>query len=391
MRILCIHQGYELYGSDRSFIQSIEALRQKWPQAHVTALIPKAGPIYEPLQRAASEVQIADLWVPRKNALLRLFTLDALRLPKSVVQAVRLMRNYDMVYINTLTIINYNIAARFARVPSIIHVREIVGRQAAMVFSALLRFSRAAIVYNSNATQQAFRLHPHQLQRVIHNGVPDNDDNAPPLAEGRIKLLMLGRFNSWKGQDLLVQAIALLSAENRQQIELRIVGGVFENQTHFIDIIHHHIAQHGLQDSIRIEPFTPDTTALYRWADVVIVPSRKPEPFGRVAAEAMSYSRPVIAADHGGLSEIVEHNETGWLFQPNNAESCAEILSWLVANRGEITHAGYKARARFLSHFSQQHYQHALVTLCEQKGKQHEPKNNTDSWYTWRPRTAWRF
>jgi glycosyltransferase involved in cell wall biosynthesis len=368
MKILCIHQGYELYGSDRSFIQSIEALRQKWPHAHITAYIPRIGPIYDSLQKAATEVMVEDLWVPRKNALLRLFTVDALRFPASVMHAIRQMRQYDMVYINTLTVLNYNIAARFAAIPSIIHVREIVGKKAAMVFSAVLRFSRAAIIYNSNATANAFRLHPLQLSRVIYNGVPDNREIPPPLTDGRIKLLMLGRFNSWKGQDLLVEAVAQLPKHEQQQLDIRLVGGVFENQHHFIDTVKQAISKHGLQDIIRIEPFSNDTDALYAWADLVAVPSKKPEPFGRVATEAMSYSRPVIAADHGGLSEIVENDETGWLFQPNNPESFACILSWLIANKPEIPRAGHKARQRFLSHFSQSQYDDAIVSLCEYKG-----------------------
>jgi len=61
-------------------------------------------------------------------------------------------------------------------------------------------------------------------------------------------------------------------------------------------------------------------------SDLVVVPSREPEPFGRVAIEAMSFGVPVIAANHGGLSEIVEDGRSGYLFEPNSADSLAQAL-----------------------------------------------------------------
>lgn len=371
MKILCIHQGYELYGSDRSFIQSVAALRSKWPQAHITAYIPKQGPITEPLSAVATEVLVEDLWVPRKNALLRLFTFDAVRFPFSVLRAHKHMKNYNLTYINTMTIVNYNIAARFSNLPAIIHVREIVNREASMVFSAILRFSKAGIIFNSQATANAYHLHKNQLQSVVHNGIASTSKIAPPAVSDKLNLLMLGRFNSWKGQDLLVDAVAQLSEHDRKRLKVRIVGGVFEGQEHFIESIRTKIAKHALQDSIEILPFTEDTSELFIWSDVVVVPSRKPEPFGRVAIEAMAYSRPVIAADHGGLSEIIEDGDSGWLFEPNNAAECADILSHLICDHEEVWRAGINARGRFDSHFSENTYQYGVVTMCEKGHYKH--------------------
>ena len=53
-------------------------------------------------------------------------------------------------------------------------------------------------------------------------------------------------------------------------------------------------------------------------ADVVVMPSVTPEPFGRVALEAQAMGRPVIAFDHGGASESIIHEKTGWLAKPND-------------------------------------------------------------------------
>ena len=367
MKILCIHQGYELYGSDRSFIQSIRAMREAWPHAQITACLPQNGAIVAPLEDFADTIIFEKLWVPRKNALLRLFTVDALRFPQSVTHAIQRMRKYDIVYINTMTILNYNVAARFAGVHSIIHVREIVGAKASAVFSAILRFSNASIVFNSKATERAFRLRKCQKRRVIYNGIADINEIAPPQPEGKLKLLMLGRFNSWKGQDLLVDAIALLDENEKQNIEVHIAGGVFEGQQHFVEAIERQINQANLSHTIKILPFSDDTESMFAWSDIVIVPSKKPEPFGRVATEAMGNSRPVIAADHGGLSEIVKDAETGWLFEPNNASDCAHIISHLLCHTEEVVRAGKNARARFEEYFSETNYDRAIIDICQKK------------------------
>ena len=56
MRIVCVHQGYELYGSDRSFIDSVAALREAWPQAEIEVVLPHEGPICRAAARAATAI-----------------------------------------------------------------------------------------------------------------------------------------------------------------------------------------------------------------------------------------------------------------------------------------------------------------------------------------------
>ena len=68
MRIACVHQGYELYGSDRCFVESVAALRAAFPHAEIEVVLPRDGPIvaalaphaephrpFEPLVRAAAQ------------------------------------------------------------------------------------------------------------------------------------------------------------------------------------------------------------------------------------------------------------------------------------------------------------------------------------------------
>ena len=69
MRIVCVHQGYELYGSDRCFIDSVAALREAWPQAEIEVVLPREGPIAAPLRALASRVSIEPLFILRRRGL----------------------------------------------------------------------------------------------------------------------------------------------------------------------------------------------------------------------------------------------------------------------------------------------------------------------------------
>ena len=68
MRIVCVHQGYELYGSDRAFIDSVAALREAWPQADIEVVLPHDGPICGPLRASATRIVIEPLPWPGNPA-----------------------------------------------------------------------------------------------------------------------------------------------------------------------------------------------------------------------------------------------------------------------------------------------------------------------------------
>ncbi len=108
--------------------------------------------------------------------------------------------------------------------------------------------------------------------------------------------------------------------------------------------------------------------ALYGKADICVVPSIWEEPFGLTAVEAMAAARPVCASRAGGLTEIVRHEETGFLFERGNAEELAQRLRLLLDDDALRARMGEAGRRRVEEHYSwrsiiERHYRPLIERL----------------------------
>ncbi|MGZ6244138.1 MAG: glycosyltransferase family 4 protein, partial [Candidatus Binataceae bacterium] len=208
--------------------------------------------------------------------------------------------------------------------------------------------------FNSRATQAAYALPAARPQHVVYNGIATPADASSADYDGKrpLRLLMLGRINRIKGQDLLIEALALLPKDVAGRIDVLIVGDTFENDLARTQALHAAVRDAGLESVVRFEPFEADPAPLYRWADVVVVPSRLPEALGRVAIEAMAHQRPPLVAAIGGLTEIVEDRVTGWIVPPNDAQALADVLAQIVTQPANWRGYGEAGRARFCALFA---------------------------------------
>ncbi|SDF88591.1 glycosyltransferase family 4 protein [Bosea robiniae] len=366
LRIACIHQGYELYGSDRSFAESVAALRQAYPSAEIEVVLPREGPIRGLLEGSASRIVIEPLWVLRRRDLPRLIATAPVVLPRAVLRAARRFRRCDLVYINTSVIVDHVLAARFFPGKALQHIHEIPEGATRTLLRRLVLWGRARLIFNSRATREAFEPPPGLPSDVIYNGVAGPADWAPTDYDGkrRLRVLMLGRINRIKGQEILLAALAALPAEIRGRIETRIVGSAFEDPGLEI-ALRESVTSAGLDSHVSVEPFLDDPTPLYRWADVVAVPSRRPESLGRVAIEAMAFGRPPLASAIGGLREVVEDGITGRLLPPGDAGALAQAFAEIVDKPDILAPMARAGRERFTALFSEQAVARAIAAVAD--------------------------
>ncbi len=353
MRITCVHQGYELYGSDRSFAESVRAIRRAYPAAEIDVVLPRDGPIVAILAPVASRIVFEPIWVLRRRDLSRLVTVGLPRLPAALARAARRFRASDLVYVNTSVILDYMLVARLFPGKALLHVHEIPEGPVLKVLRALALWTRAEVVFNSQATRAAFALPPTDRRHVIYNGVAGPERAEPTTYDGTrpLRILLLGRISRIKGQEVLVEAVRLMP-EARGRLAVRMIGGAFEDDAKE-RALRDLVEAAGLGDTVAVRPFTSAPEAELRWADVVVVPSRRPESLGRVAIEAMAFGRPPIVSAIGGLGEVVVDGETGWLVAPGRPEDLAAALRAVLADPGLLLAAAAPARARYEALFSE--------------------------------------
>ena len=360
LRILCVHQGGELYGSDRIFLQSVEAIRKAWPEAHIKVILAADGPLNALLKETADEVLVRPVGVLRlANPFVTLLKMTV-GLPYFAGKAALDIAAADVAYINTTVIADFQIAARFFPGRCVVHAHEIPKRRAMPVIRSLLKWSRAHVIMNSRATGTALALPGTQPTALVYNGSAAVENPKPldlpgAFTQGRpLRLAMLGRLSNQKAQDLLISAIARLPRDDARRLRLRIVGSAYLDREEPVRELEAQIRRAGLEGVVSIEPFTDEPREVYRWADICVIPSRLPESFGMVAIEAMAEARTVIASAHGGPVEIVVDGDTGWLVEPDSASALADAIADALSNPAAVGRRANSSLRRFRETFSSQ-------------------------------------
>jgi glycosyltransferase involved in cell wall biosynthesis len=184
-----------------------------------------------------------------------------------------------------------------------------------------------------------------QSFEIVHYGI--EPDGAPrPYADTVPRLLCVGRLIPIKGHIVLLRAFAEALRE-LPDLRLDIAGrGPLEPALRALAM------ELGIADAISfLGHVSPVQSAIER-AAVVVVPSMG-EGFGMVALEAMERARPVIAAEIGGLGELVRDGETGLLVPAGDAEPLREAIVRLAGDLPLAQRMGDAGRRRALSRFLQ--------------------------------------
>ncbi len=146
------------------------------------------------------------------------------------------------------------------------------------------------------------------------------------LPDGVPVILLPGRLTRWKGQGVLIDAVAKLAESLGRTNLMCLLVGDDQGRDDYRAELEAQVDRRKLQGVVRIVGHCRDMPAAYMLADVVVSASTDPEAFGRVAAEAQAMGRPVIATDHGGAKETVLPGVTGWLIPPSDPAALALAL-----------------------------------------------------------------
>jgi glycosyltransferase involved in cell wall biosynthesis len=152
---------------------------------------------------------------------------------------------------------------------------------------------------------------PHGLLQFPHI---DKSKKFDFNLDSKVVLLFFGNIQRYKGLDILIEAMRYLKNED---IKLLIAGKAninideLKKRAEFLDISNK-IVWHS--------EFIPDEDVqeIYDYCDIVILPHRHIDQSG-VLMSAINFSKPVVASDTGGFSEIIKNGTHGYLFTPGDA------------------------------------------------------------------------
>ncbi len=160
-----------------------------------------------------------------------------------------------------------------------------------------------------------------------------NGDRVPRLArawrveDGQPIILLPGRLTRWKGQGVLIQALARL----RNTEAVVVLAGSDQGRHAYAEELAALARRLRVEHRVRIVGNVDDMPAALKLSDIVVNASTQPEAFGRVVIEGQAMARPVIATDHGGAVETVAHGVTGWRVRPNDPDELAGMLDQVLA------------------------------------------------------------
>ncbi|MBI1359376.1 MAG: glycosyltransferase [Alphaproteobacteria bacterium] len=182
---------------------------------------------------------------------------------------------------------------------------------------------------------------------------------------GGVLILLPARLTGWKGQRDAIAAAALLNARGVKGWRM-VFAGDAQGRESYEQGLREQVLGQDLQDRISIVGHCSDMPAAFALADIVIAPSREPEAFGRVAAEAGAMARPVVGSDIGGQREVIVQGETGLLVNPGHVNALAEAISSLLDRGAEGRAAlGAAAQLRVREKFTTSALQRATLAVYD--------------------------
>lgn len=212
----------------------------------------------------------------------------------------------------------------------------------------------------------------HVIPRGVDPLIFDPDNIAPDriarlvrewrVPDGMPTVVLPGRLTAWKGQSVLIDALARMT---RRDVCCVLVGSDQGRRRYSAGLVRQ-AERLGIADRLRLVGECDDMPAAMLLSDVVVHASTQPEAFGRVVVEAQAMGRPVIASDLGGPVETVEHGITGWRVPAGDPAALAAAIEHALALPSDERQAlAQRARAAVLRHYTVRAMQEATLDVYE--------------------------
>ena len=181
--------------------------------------------------------------------------------------------------------------------------------------------------------------------------------------DDRTVLMLPGRLTDWKGQSTAIEALGIMELEEREGLVL-VLAGDAQGRDQYVAGLEELIRAQGVGKNVSMPGHCSDMPAAYLAGDIVLAPSKRPEAFGRTAAEGSAMGRCVIASAHGGALETVMDGQTGALVSPDDPSALAgAIRALLQMGKGAWDNMGAAGSSFVRAEFSKAKLQAATLDV----------------------------
>ncbi|MDT7837647.1 glycosyltransferase family 4 protein [Aquabacterium sp. OR-4] len=252
------------------------------------------------------------------------------------------------------------LAGKLMRVPVVAHVRG--DQQGSLMMHSFFKLPDYFIAVSRWVSDSIGRIGvPERARSYIYDGI--ELDKLDTQADGQAfrarhglppqayVVGLVGLLIPWKGQRLFFEAMDRLAAR-LPDVVFAIVGGTPDECQYFEAELRQLAEQPHLKGRVVFTGHVSQMAQVYNGLDVVLSASTSPEPLGTMIIEAMTMARPILAPNHGGAVEMIDHGRTGLLFAPGDADDLAAKIAQAHDDPAFSAALGQAARAQALRVFA---------------------------------------
>ena len=400
MKILYVSATGTLGGSERSLLDLVESVRQRQPNWKLQLLTLGQGNFREfahdagcaiqasPMPGAANLLGDSAVGGPAGHQISRVRLARELSLaaPQLALYIFKLRRFIcsqapDIVHSNGL---KAHILATWTAPPQaavIWHVRDYVSVRPVMSHLMRLRAHRCThAIANSNSVATDLNEVCRRKLKIttVYNAIDlrrfnpegpvldvDGVCGLPAPNDDLFRVGLVATNARWKGHEVFLRAISMLPEQN---VRAYVIGGPIygtNGSQYTLEELRALARAQGVEQRVGFTGFIKDPAAALRRLDVVVHASTRPEPFGRVVAEAMACGKAVVVSQTGGVTEIIRDNENAVSCPPGDAMIMAARIAHLRADPDLRHQLGARARTWAEQRFDRARLAGEIVPIYE--------------------------
>lgn len=383
INILYLHAGAEMYGADKILLELVSHIDRKLFNPLV--ILPCDGVLKRKLEEKNVKTYVVNYPILRRKyfnakGILK-YSLSYFKGSNEIISLLRKIEfKVDIIHINTMAVLEGIYLKKRLQAKLIWHVHEIIEKP--KIISDFLNFLVGKYADECVAVSVAVKKHLITSKYicdkkviVIYNGIDSKIFNSNvsygylfkdfQIPVNSIRIGVIGRINSWKGQnDFLDATVPLLG--KYPTLYLFIIGSAFSGEEWRVDKLKDRILTEKYNSRIIYSPFRRDNAAVQSFLNVLVLPSTNPDPLPTVVLEAMACGKPVVGYAHGGIKEMVKNGYNGYLEPPHNKKALSKSLDRLIGNEDKRKTLGRNSQKRQKEYFSVSYFVNSFSKVYEQ-------------------------